>query len=179
MQRFVAFLLILLFPTFTALSIELSWLTANNQSGRFVQEKHIKALSRPFVTKGQYHYSQDSGLRWHTLQPVDNQLLINKQGVSEIESDGSTKLITSDVSFSQLLLSIFSADKTLLTQQFTMQETPSGLSLSPLNPKIQSIIKQINLTVVAKELQQIELDEVSGNLTVISLTPSPIPPVVD
>ncbi|WP_158972318.1 outer-membrane lipoprotein carrier protein LolA [Paraglaciecola sp. L3A3] len=170
MKRYLSILFILLLPIFSLHGVELPWLTTSKQQGSFTQEKHLKALSRPFITKGQYTYIPETGLNWHTQQPVNNQLQINQDGIAELQTDGSFKVLTADTSISQLLLPIFSADLAALKKQFDITESIEGLLLAPSNPKIQKFIKSIALKVSANELQQIDLYEQNGTLTSIFLT---------
>ncbi|MEP1385197.1 MAG: hypothetical protein ABJK64_15555, partial [Paraglaciecola sp.] len=46
---------------------ELPWANQKHIQGNFIQEKHLAALSRPFVTQGKYQYSPETGLVWNTL----------------------------------------------------------------------------------------------------------------
>lgn len=168
-QRLSLILLCLLLPARALYSVELPWLGATNQKGDFVQEKHLAALSRPFITKGQYTYQPQTGLTWHTQYPVNNQLLINQHGVIEIQAGGSEKLLTSDTSFSQLLLPIFSADQQQLHLQFDISETEYGLLLTPLSPQITNVIKSLELHIADNQIRQININEANGNLTNIFL----------
>ena len=158
-----------LFTSHSLFSTELPWFNGENLTGSFVQEKHLAALSRPFVTKGQYIYTVEYGLIWHTLKPVDNKLIINQQGISEAQADGSLKILTSDTSFSALLLPIFSADPQSIKEHFNILESDNGITLTPINPQISSLIQNLDLVISDQALQQITLNETNGNLTHIFL----------
>lgn len=44
----------------------------------FVQEKHLSILSKPFVSKGVFHYQAPDSLRWEYTSPVRSILLMHK-----------------------------------------------------------------------------------------------------
>ncbi|WP_133470749.1 outer membrane lipoprotein carrier protein LolA [Paraglaciecola marina] len=148
---------------------ELPWANQKHIQGNFIQEKHLAALSRPFVTQGKYHYSPETGLVWNTLKPVNNFLLINQDGVSEKQADGSFKMLTTDANFSAMLLPVFSGDPQKLTQYFKISENSKGLTLDPIAPKVSSVMQTLDLVITEQALQQIILHESNGNVTNIYL----------
>lgn len=48
----------------------------------FTQEKHMKILSRPLISKGKFYYQSPGSLRWEYLSPIRSVLLMH---------DGETK----------------------------------------------------------------------------------------
>ncbi|WP_416306499.1 outer membrane lipoprotein carrier protein LolA [Neptunicella sp. SCSIO 80796] len=149
----------------------LPWLSIQQTSGHFVQQKHLKVLSRPFVSKGSYHYDKATGLSWHTEEPVANQLLINAQGIVEIQADGSQKTVTSDTSVGNLLLALFSGDQTLLSEQFSLTQTDDGVSMHPQTALLKKLFSHIDICQKESQSQQISLFEADGNRTDIKLIP--------
>lgn len=141
-----------------------------DQQGQFVQEKHLKVLSQPFVTKGNYHYQQNLGLIWHTQQPVDNEINITTEGVSERQPDGQYKTLSNNSQFSELLLALFSGEQQKLEQQFTLQRHENTLTLIPKSEQIARVILKITLLLDEGEIQQIVLHEPEGNYTNIFLS---------
>ncbi|MFT2091848.1 outer membrane lipoprotein carrier protein LolA [Paraglaciecola sp. 2405UD69-4] len=170
MRQFLSLLILLLsLQSQVSHGLEVSWLNQDKLQGQFTQEKHLAALSRPFVSHGEYLYSKETGLQWHTLKPVNNYLLINKNGVSEKQADGQYKILTSDTSFSALLLPIFSGDFETLKQHFSISETNTGLTLKPLDQAVSDVMQSLELIISEQALQQITLYEANGNLTQIYL----------
>jgi outer membrane lipoprotein-sorting protein len=49
-------------------------------SAEFVQEKHMKILSRPLVSSGVFYFQAPGSLRWEYRSPLRNILLMNKDG---------------------------------------------------------------------------------------------------
>lgn len=150
-------------------SFELPWINQDNTQGKFTKEKHLAALSRPFITQGEYQYTDDMGLVWKTLKPVNNFLLINQDGVAEKQPDGSFKMLTTEASFSAMLLPVFSGDPQELTQYFKVSENSKGLTLEPLDPNVSNVMQALDLVIIQQTLQQITLHESNGNLTHIYL----------
>ena len=149
---------------------DFDWLNDSVQSGTFVQQKHLPILKRPFVTEGSYRYSQTTGLSWQTTDPIATELNINVDGVFEVSSDGSKKLLTSDTRFSQLLLAIFSGNKQLLATQFSVTYKDNLALLIPLDEQVKSLFSSITLRINASAIDLIKLDEPNGNATHIFLT---------
>lgn len=143
---------------------------SSEQQGQFVQEKHLKVLSQPFVTKGNYHYQQKLGLVWHTQQPIESEIRITTEGVSERQPDGHFKTLTSNSQFSELLLALFSGEQGSLRQQFEIQQQENELTLTPKAKQITRVIVKITLLLEANKIQQIVLYEPEGNYTNIFLT---------
>jgi len=46
-------------------------------SADFVQEKHMKILSRPLVSRGVFHYQNPASLRWEYQSPIQSILLMH------------------------------------------------------------------------------------------------------
>ena len=143
---------------------------AADQQGQFVQEKHLTVLSQPFVTKGYYHYQQDKGLVWHTQQPIESEIKITTQGVSERQPSGDFKILTTDSQFSEVLLALFSGEQQVLQQQFTLEQQENSLTLMPKAEKISRVIWKITLLLGENGIQQIVLYEPEGNYTNIFLS---------
>ena len=51
--------------------------TVSSVRGDFVQEKHMKILARPFVSRGRFLFQAPDSLRWEYDQPVQSILLLH------------------------------------------------------------------------------------------------------
>lgn len=166
---------LLLFLTVHHLNAQTSFFelkVSKDQQGQFVQEKHLKVLSQPFITKGQYSYQHDLGLTWRTLQPIESELNITTAGVQERQPDGQLKTLTNDSQFSSLLLALFSGEQQSLRNQFTIEQQQNTVILTPKAKQISDVISKIVLVIADTSIQQITLFEPSENLTKIFLTQS-------
>ena len=149
-----------------------AWPASAQQQGQFVQEKHLVVLTQPFITKGNYHYQQATGLTWHTLEPMESEIKITTEGVSERQEDGGFKTLTNNSQFSELLLALFNGEKTSLQQQFSLEQQPNTLNLIPKDPQIAKVILKITLHISDNVISQIVLYEAEGNYTNIFLSPT-------
>ena len=166
----ISALLIYLWPSLAWGAVnDLLWSSTTEQSGRFVQEKHLAALNKPFVTRGTYLYRKSSGLDWRTVYPITNELNISVDGVVEVQSDGGRKTLTTDTRFSELLLAIFSGDQQKLQQQFSIEHTEHKLKLRPRVAQVSDIIREISVHIENHSIKEITLYEPGGNSTHISL----------
>ncbi|MDN4502136.1 outer-membrane lipoprotein carrier protein LolA [Alteromonadaceae bacterium BrNp21-10] len=151
--------------------------TLTNPVGTFIQKKHIKVLSQPFISKGEYHFEPANGLTWTTIEPVQNQLMINAKGISEIQHDGSSKLMTSDNAISAMMLTLFMGNDQQLSKEFVVEKRLGCLALIPINTQIKLMIDLITFC-PADDQAVLSIIEVGGNKTEIQLLPIPliIPP---
>lgn len=147
-----------------------SWPTISHDKGSFIQEKYLKVLTRPFVTRGIYQFHDTDGLTWRTEHPVTTELQINTKGLTEIKADGSSKSLTADTYFSKLLLAIFSSDQKYLLEQFSVTSDDKKLQLIPKDPQIKKFVNNIQLILAAEEIKEIEFFEPSGDRTKIMLS---------
>jgi len=49
----------------------------NSVTANFIQEKHLKILSKPLISKGTFYYQVPQSLRWEYTSPFQSILLIN------------------------------------------------------------------------------------------------------
>jgi len=79
----------LIFAVFIGAALSLGWSDSwdgisssfrdvRSVNAEFVQEKHMRILSRPFVSKGLFCYQSPGSLRWEYLSPVKSILLMHK-----------------------------------------------------------------------------------------------------
>lgn len=56
--------------------------------GSFIQEKHLRALPQPLLSKGRFVLARDFGLLWLLETPLKQDYRINASGISRRESVG-------------------------------------------------------------------------------------------
>lgn len=64
----------------------------NSVSARFTQEKHMKILARPLVSKGRFYFQAPNSLRWEYLEPIRSILMVN-QGEIKKYTQKDNKLV--------------------------------------------------------------------------------------
>lgn len=87
MKRTLKLLILLLAVSvmgFTAESRDLQWDRIRREAAQiktiranFVQEKHLKILSRPLISKGLFYYERPGSLRWEYLSPIRRILIMH------------------------------------------------------------------------------------------------------
>jgi outer membrane lipoprotein-sorting protein len=55
----------------------------------FVQQKHLKILSKPLISKGVMYYKAPSSLRWEYKAPIQSVLLMQNGHTKRFQNDGS------------------------------------------------------------------------------------------
>lgn len=51
-------------------------------SADFIQEKHLRIMARPVISRGRLYYKSPRFIRWEYLAPVKHVMLLNKDGAS-------------------------------------------------------------------------------------------------
>lgn len=133
----------------------------------FTQHKQIKGLSRPLLSQGYMQLSKDQ-LLWHTQKPVDQRVLIEATGVSQWSS-GEFKAVAGTEMIGQLMLAVVQKDTSFLLQYFDATTgQPDCIELRPKQAPVNQFFSQIMLC-GQQQLQSIQLNEISGSQTLISL----------
>lgn len=151
------------------------------QQGTFEQRKQVKGFKRPLVSRGVYLVRRGEGVQWNTQEPFASELTVkadeiaSKQNGAEVfrldaKSEPTVRVIT------QLLFSLLTGELAALEQHFTAKGTVGAQGWSiELTPKAEPL-KKVFTTVSLqgdRAVRQVELKEASGDLTSISLSPSP------
>lgn len=145
------------------------WLGSITQ-GRFIQEKQLKVLKQPFISSGTFVFSPEENLlRWHTLEPVQSQLLIDSGSVREVDEQGSETLLSREGQGGQILLTLFSADITQWQAHFQVSESQDCLTLIPRAGVLAELFEQFELCRISSNEQQLLMREKAGNQTLIRL----------
>lgn len=133
--------------------------------GQFEQQKQLKFLQKPLITKGNFIYQNQRGLLWKTTSPLTSSLLITPK---QIYSQQGTQAIPD--SFGRLLPALLSADWQQLATDFEIKATQDGqnwqLLLLPKAALLAKAISQILLK-GSQTLNSLEITETSGNSSLI------------
>ncbi len=133
--------------------------------GHFRQEKHLKFLSRPLISEGEFTFQQQHGVIWKTVSPVESVLLI-----------GDNRLLTSQgeqalpASFGRVFPAMLGGDLAALSADFStraeLQSDSWRLTLLPKDALLGKAIAGISLT-GDSELRSVEIRETNGNSSMI------------
>jgi len=140
--------------------------------GDFVQEKHIRGLSQPLISRGHFCLSSAQGLLWNLSAPLKRTLRITAEGVAH-QSKGQWQMEAAHKSRqTHLFLAVLRGDTSALQKQFALALNGNSadwqLTLTPKSTVLRQIFTSIQISGGAL-VTRIELDETSGERTLIKL----------
>ncbi|RMS69070.1 putative transmembrane protein [Pseudomonas savastanoi] len=149
--------------------------------GRFIQEKHLRALPQPLLSKGRFVLARDFGLLWLLETPLKQDYRINASGISRRESVGDISTWkpvpnkNAGAEQNRLFLAVLQGDSSGLQRDFDLQLKGDAnawqLTLTPRSMLLQQVFKQINID-GGELVQRIELLETQGDSTVLKMLDS-------
>ncbi len=149
----------------------------------FVQEKTVKFLSKPLVSKGHIKFSKKHGMIWEITKPIWVKTKINKNGIFKTSQFHQNKKVT-DVQMkvvAQILSELLSSQLDRIESQFSISELTLNdennswqVTLSASSILIKKAIKALNIMGnlenenQSKGISRIEIIDPSQNITVIT-----------
>ena len=145
--------------------------------GQFIQEKHLRALPQPLISKGSFVLAKNHGLLWLLKTPLQQDYRISANGIARRDDNGWQLLPNKSAGAEQnrLFLAVLQGDSSGLQRDFEL--TLSGdaqqwkLTLTPRSLLLKQVFKQINIDGGAL-VQTIELLETQGDSTVLRMQDS-------
>lgn len=148
--------------------------------GNFVQEKHLRSLPQPLLSKGRFVLSREFGLLWLLETPLKQDYRITPAGIARRETPGSGpwKLLpgkSAGAEQNRLFLAVLQGDSSGLQRDFELQLKGDSkawhLTLIPRSLLLQQVFKQINID-GGELVNRIELLETQGDSTVLKMLDS-------
>lgn len=148
--------------------------------GSFIQEKHLRALPQPLVSKGKFVLAREFGLLWLLDTPLKQDYRISPVGIARRETDAHSgwQLLpnkSTGVEQNRLFLAVLQGDSSGLQRDFDLQlkgdEKAWQLTLIPRSLLLQQVFKQINID-GGTLVQRIELLETQGDSTLLKMLDS-------
>ncbi|WP_434608177.1 outer membrane lipoprotein carrier protein LolA [Pseudomonas sp. D2-30] len=145
--------------------------------GQFIQEKHLRALPQPLVSKGRFVLAKNQGLLWLLQTPLQQDYRITAKGIAR--RDGSTWQILPNKSAgaqqNRLFLAVLQGDSSGLQRDFELNLSGEPqqwrLTLTPRSALLKQVFHQINID-GGQLVQRIELLEAQGDSTVLLMRES-------
>ncbi|WP_423204747.1 outer membrane lipoprotein carrier protein LolA [Pseudomonas kribbensis] len=145
--------------------------------GQFIQEKHLRALPQPLISKGNFVLAKNYGLLWLLKTPLQQDYRINAKGIARRDVSGWQLLPGKSAGAEQnrLFLAVLQGDSSGLQRDFEL--TLSGdaqqwhLTLTPRSVLLKQVFNQINIT-GGTLVNTIELLETQGDSTVLRMQDS-------
>ena len=145
--------------------------------GNFIQEKHLRALPQPLVSKGTFVLAKGHGLLWLLKTPLQQDYRISAQGIARRDANGWQLLPNKSAGAEQnrLFLAVLQGDSSGLQRDFELQLQGEAqqwrLTLVPRSLLLKQVFTQINID-GGELVQKIELLETQGDSTVLRMQDS-------
>jgi outer membrane lipoprotein-sorting protein len=141
--------------------------------GNFKQTKNIAILKQPLLSSGEFAFSRSQGLYWHTMGPVNSELLITKDKlVQRGEAQNISELNINNHPLARIMTEVFSAlftqNQQTLTRYFNQFFISRGntwqLGLSPKDNTLTQFIQQVVVR-GQRQINEILIQEHNGDRT--------------
>lgn len=145
--------------------------------GQFTQEKHLRALPQPLISKGSFVLAKNHGLLWLLKTPLQQDYRITANGIARRDTNGWQLLPNKSAGAEQnrLFLAVLQGDSSGLQRDFELALSGTAqqwqLTLTPRSMLLKQVFKQINIDGGAL-VQTIELLETQGDSTLLRMQDS-------
>lgn len=137
--------------------------------GAFTQEHHLNVLSRPLVSRGDFVYHRQLGVRWSVIEPFASTMVVAPTGVF-YQGEQAQPFAKG---FGQLLLTLMQLDVEQLARNFVASGDPGGdewkLVLKPRHDQWRQAITEIQLR-GNQAINQVGVLEASGDKVLVTFT---------
>ncbi|WP_256808368.1 outer membrane lipoprotein carrier protein LolA [Pseudomonas siliginis] len=145
--------------------------------GQFTQEKHLRALPQPLISKGSFVLAKNHGLLWLLKTPLQQDYRITANGIARRDTNGWQPLPNKSAGAEQnrLFLAVLQGDSSGLQRDFELALSGTAqqwqLTLTPRSMLLKQVFQQINIDGGAL-VQTIELLETQGDSTLLRMQDS-------
>ena len=145
--------------------------------GQFIQEKHLRALPQPLISKGSFVLAKNHGLLWLLKTPLQQDYRISAKGIARRDVSGWQLLPGKSAGAEQnrLFLAVLQGDSSGLQRDFELALSGDAqkwqLTLTPRSVLLKQVFNQINISGGAL-VNTIELLETQGDSTVLRMQDS-------
>jgi hypothetical protein len=145
--------------------------------GPFIQEKHLRALPQPLLSKGRFVLARDHGLLWLLQTPLHQDYRIDAQGIARRDPGGWQTLPSRSAGAEQnrLFFAVLQGDSSGLQRDFELALTGDAehwqLRLTPRSLLLKQVFNRIDIA-GGRFVERIELNETQGDSTVLRMPAS-------
>ena len=181
-KRYFLSILVLIFPFVANAGITYSQLalvstTPENLEGRFSQEKYLGALDATLVSTGVFSYQRDKSIRWQTLEPIRNELVMTPTTITSKSDDGELLRLDQGsnptaAALGKIFFSVLTAEWEVLSDYFELSGEIDGQQWHAILVPTEQTVKQVFSRIELKGeiiLREIILYEKGGDRTTIRL----------
>jgi outer membrane lipoprotein carrier protein len=144
-------------------------------SAAFIQEKHMKILAKPMISKGKFFFTAPGSVRWEYISPVKSILLVHNGAIkSYIEGrDGLVEDTKSKAAMGIVMQEITSWLKgSFDSPAFRASLDRNKIILTPKDKSFTNIISSIIIEYRTKEkiIKSVRINESSDSYTLITFS---------
>ena len=147
----------------------------------FSETKHSAVLSTPLVLKGTLSYARPDRLEKNVLAPYEERTVVAGNSVTmenrTLQQSRTFSLASSSPvsAFVESMRATLAGDRAALERhyrvQFEGQAESWSMTLLPREKKLASLVKRIQIGGARERLKKIEVDEASGDRSVMLISP--------
>ena len=148
--------------------------------GKFVERKYLAMLNAPLDSSGTLVYTAPGRLEKYTLLPKPETLVLEQDKLAIEYKDRNQRrtLVLQDYpviwAFVESIRSTLAGDLPTLNRFYRASCTGSAehwrLTLKPIDPKIQTVVKEIQIGGSRNRVRTIEVSETEGDRSVMTIT---------
>ena len=140
----------------------------------FVQEKIIKALSRPLISSGGFLFSKAHGARWETRKPFTNTVIITRNRITQINRHGESETFRSSrnpmmKAMTEVFTAMLAMDPDEVSRHFSvysrLQDATWTIGLTPRDAEMRKLIHAIVMQGEGPDMNRLTLFEQYGDIT--------------
>ena len=145
--------------------------------GNFIQEKHLRALPQPLVSKGTFVLAKNHGLLWLLKTPLQQDYRISAKGIARRDANGWQLLPGKSAGAEQnrLFLAVLQGDSSGLQRDFELALSGDAqkwqLVLTPRSMLLKQVFNLINID-GGELVNTIQLLETQGDSTLLRMQDS-------
>jgi hypothetical protein len=151
--------------------------TPEKLEGRFNQEKYLAVLDAALISTGVFSYQRGKSIRWETLEPIHNELVMTPATITSKSDDG--ELLRLDrgsnptaAALGKIFFSVLTAEWEVLSDYFELSGEIDGHQWHAILVPTEQTVKQVFSRIELKGeilLREIILYEKGGDRTTIRL----------
>jgi len=141
--------------------------------GDFKQKKTIKAFDASIISTGTFSYKRHTFIRWNTVAPVANQLMMTPKGMTSQQDGEELVSLSADKTpaikmLSEIFFAVLTAEWETLANYFDVQidgdQAGWQVVLTPKENALKEAVVQVNLA-GDRLLNEVTLQEKNGDMT--------------
>ncbi len=146
-------------------------------SAEFAQEKHMKILVKPLLSKGKFYFNSPDSLRWEYISPLRSILMMHRGRVKSY-AEGADGLVEDSRAKAQAMNIVMQEITSWLNGQFTdnpnfradLKKGPEyKIVLTPKEKAVSNIIKSIEITILKDKgiIKSVSIRESEDSFTLL------------